>query len=361
MLAMSRAKHSQIGSGAVLVALSSVLLGGPLSAHAASNALPLEVVNGHGAVKADSFATTYNFGTTVHALQPTISHDFVFQNKTTSTVYLDRLLAGCSCSTLSLVGAGPDNTVAPGAKVTVKMDLDEKQLPESGLDKIAWLFVKGRTKPIVAMHMIGAVRPSLRYSPAIIEFGNISVEQTRTVPLTVSLDTRVYGTNPPDVAVEGGMLTAKRTGNQVDLGKKLIVRTYQVKLNPAGHLGRFDGAIYIPRPYNRGGGSVFVTGTVVGSIVSDPPAVAFRTVERGQTVTKQLILKGLTPTALAGLKIGSDTAGLTAKLATHGAKANTAVVDVSISPTTPGAMLANVLVSTKSGQTLKVLVSAWVN
>jgi len=359
MLAMSRAKHSYIGAGVVLAALSSAMLGCP-AAHAATNALPLELVNGHGAVKADSFTTTYNFGTTVHSLQPTISHEFVFQNKTAKTVYLDRLLAGCSCSTMSLIGAGPDNTVAPGAKVTVKMDLDEKQLPESGLDKIAWLFVKGRTKPIVVMHMAGAVRPSLKYSPAIKEFGNVSVEQTPSFPLTVSLDTRVYGTNPPDVAVEGGILSAKRTSNKVDLAKKLVVRTYQVKLTPAGHLGRFDGAVYIPQPYNKGGGSVFITGTVVGSIVSDPPAVAFRTVERGQTVTKQLVLKGLTPTALAGLKIGSDTQGLTAKLA-KGVKANTAVVDVSISPSTPGALLANVLVSTKSGQTLKVLVSAWVN
>ena len=354
---MSRTKSSlkigKVASVALLAVLSTSVV------DAASTVLPLSVVNGKAAPKTGSLSTTYNFGTTVHGLTPLITHDFVMQNKTAETIYLDRLLAGCSCSTLRLDGAGPGNTVAPGAKVTVHMALTEKDLPESNLDKVAWLFVKGREKPIVTMHMTGAVRPSLSYSPALIDFRDVSVDKTKTVPLTVTFDTRVYGANPPDLAVDGDIISAKRTGGQVNAAKKLVTRTYQVKLTPAGHLGRFDASVFVPQPYNHGGGSVFVTGNVTGSIVSDPGALAFRTVVRGETVTKQILLKGLTPSALTGLKVGSDTPGLSAKLVSQSTKG--AVIDVSISPVTQGALLANVLVSTKSGQSMKVLVSAWVN
>ena len=368
MIAMNRVKPSLaiietrkeasprfLGTVALFTALSTLAV----HAKAATNELPLSPVNGTGVLKASSFNTYYNFGPRIHGLDPTINHDFVLQNKTKATVYLDKLAAGCSCTTLHLDGAGADNTIAPGAKVTEHMSHDEKQLPQSGLDKIAWLYIKGRTKPVVAMHMTGSVRASLTYLPAIIQFGDVSAETTKTVPLKVRFDTRVYGSNPPDVKVDGALLTAKRTGNKVDAANKLIERTYDVKLNPAGHLGRFDGGVYVPPPYNKDGGGVFVIANIVGSIAAEPRAVAFMTVMRGQTTTKQLVLKGLTPTALAGLKVGSDSQSLTAKVVKHSGKS--AVVDVSVDPSDSGPMLANVLVSTANGQTLKVLVSAYAN
>jgi hypothetical protein len=343
----------------VAVGASSIAIGAS-PAFSASTDHPLTVVNAKESAKNGSWQTSYDFGSTVYGLSTLITHDFVLRNDTHATVYLDRVQAACNCATLVLKGVPADNAIAPGKSFTVHMSLIEDQLPESGLDKIGWLFVRGRAKPAVTMHMMGSLHPSVSYSPAMINFRSIGSDQTEVRLLKVVMDTRVYGPNTPDLKVSGTpSLTIKRQSSHYDAARKRLERTYTVTFSPHGHLGHFDGSVYIPRLYYHGGGAVFVMGDVSGSIVSLPRAVAFGSVNRGQTVSKQIVLKGLSPTALAGLTVGSDTHDLTAKLVQkQGAKA---VVQVSVSPTTPGALLSNVIVATKSGQVLKVLVSAWVN
>lgn len=338
------------------------LIAAPSMAATAAPA-PLTVVNGPMTHPKGVFNSSYGYGTTVQGMTTIIQHDFVVKNTTNAPIDIDHVDAQCNCSTLRLMGLGPGNVVAAGKTFNVRMTLITDLLPDTRSDKFGWVFIHGRKEAALTLHMVGTIRPSLSYDPAIIDFHTVPVDQTRTLTMRVTYDTRVFGKNPPDAQVGGDRcISLERSTSHLDTAHNKLVRTYQVKLDPRGHLGRFDSGVFVPvdpRKADRDGGSVLVMGTIAGSIVSSPPAVAFGTVNRGQTVTKEFVLKGLSPTALAGLSLSSDTSDLKPTLVSK--EANKAVVEVSVSPSTPGAMLSNVIVATKNGQVLKVLVSAWVN
>lgn len=360
---MSSKIRSQWRLAGVAAGVAALLMNVGPSAHAAPTAPAISIVGSHQVEKDGSAKGEYNFGTAVFGQRRTITHDFTLRNNSAQTVEIDRVEAPCRCTSTRLIGI-LDKTVEPGKTFVLRVSLDGSQLPESRLDKIAQLYVKGQSAPAVTVHIAGALTPSLVFSPSILQFESVPAGQTRVVPLTVTMDTRIYKPSTPDPKVNGDpVLSLTRVTSRIDPADNKMVRTYRVTLSSHGRLGRFAAGIYFAPPYYHNDGSVFCSGSVIGSVVSDPPAVAFGSVARGHTASRQILLKGLTPSALAGLSIGSDTHDVKAKLVSKGrdGKSPTAVVQVSVSPSTPGAMLSNVIVATKSGQILKVLVSAWVN
>jgi hypothetical protein len=140
-----------------------------------------------------------------------------------------------------------------------------------------------------------------------------------------------------------------------------------VTLSPSSRLGNIDATIDIPKPGNKDAVSVYVRGCIQGDLACQPSTVAFGSVTHGSTAMCKVCLTGVSEDVLKDLKVKCGSPDLTAKIvpATSSDEAASSkpmcVLEVTYSPKSPGALEANVTVTTHSGQTLNLPALAYVN
>lgn len=308
----------------------------------------------------------YDFGTLSLARTQPITHSFTLHNDTGAPIDIARIQAACGCTTATTDNGVPGNykPVEPGKDLTLNVAIDPGHLYAGNIDKMVWVYVPNQSVPAFTMHITGTMNPVATFAPAVLNFQTIQDGTATTQKLTVSMDAGAYGQNPPDPISTNEDLTVVRDNvPETVSATNQIVRVYDITVSKHAHIGALQGTIGMPRPNDPGhpgiGPSVFVTGTVMGDVSAAPNSVAFGAVTMGKTFTQQVVLTGISPKAVQGLKVkcGDKTLSGTIK----NIQAQSAVLQVSFVPATIGSMQSQVSIITKSGQQLDLPVWAWVN
>jgi len=342
----------------------------PLMSSAVPALHPFQAVETGGIKNDGDGSAVYSFGSySIDADKP-IVHDFTVQNATGAPVVIDHTGVACGCTTAT-IDAGtnaPCKSVPAGKEFTVHVSIDPTFLMRGDNDKQVYLYIPGQSDPALTIHITGTGVASVYAEPAELEFGSVQAGAPQSLPLKVTYDRALYhGKLPTPVCSDPGLKIVSN-GDLPQTGDDgILTRAYMVTLSPRSHLGNVDATIDIPKPGNKDAVSVYVRGCVQGDVACQPSTVAFGSVTHGSTAMCKVCLTGATQEVLRGLKVQCGSPDLTAKIvpATSSDAAASSkpmcVLEVTYSPKAPGALEANVTVTTKSGQTLDLPALAYVN
>lgn len=316
-----------------------------------------------------------NFGQVSALDTPQLTQTFTLRNTGTTPIVLERLVPTCHCTTAAVEGASPSAplpTLAPGQQIPIHVTLALAGHPPGVLIKSVLVFTKNDPAPAAVLQMVGEVRPSLSFTPALLDFGQVTAGQTRALTLTATLDRRLVTrdrlpalvTTNPDIQIAPAPNTtfnAKKPAEpSTDMEKGTLVRTYTLTLNKDAAMGTVRGSVFfvasaVPdsstapvalpnpsvgvagqaklapshtthtyQPLPPGGAaaasafasaSVLLMGQVTGPVAAQPQALAFGTVVLGQPSTRQVMLTGMSDAVLRQLKVETASPWFTADLA----------------------------------------------
>jgi hypothetical protein len=316
-----------------------------------------------------------------------VEHTFVFKNTGAEAVKIRSLRGSCGCVSTVIGDAGrstaagtPLPTLAPGEETRIRMTLDLTPLSPGPVRKGVSVYVEGSTSPVAQFGMVGTLRPSVEFSPNLIELGRLDAEDAPPVSLTVTLDPRVLkaGSLPPLVSSNGALKVTPvpgKTGSERGRDGK-VVRRYTLSVAPDAPLGLVHGTLSF-RSDEDGGArsdsnaaialrsrSATFSGQIVGPLSALPHLVSFGIATQGQASVRRIGLRALDPELLKGLKVETGAPWLSARLSEVSAEAGqppTRVLEVSLGPNAPfGVLRQQVTVVPATGRRLVVPVSVLV-
>lgn len=347
------------------------------------------------------------FGQTSALDTPRIEQVFTLKNDGKAPIALQRLQSSCGCTSAALLAAdaastakaaATDNalpTLAPGQKVSVRVVVDLTALPPGSTRKYVLVFAKGQTLPVAMLEMSGTLLPSLTLTPALLDFGRLAAGETRALNLVVSYDPRLApsGALPTLFSTNAAvrvtpLATAATTEKALPSSPGMKTQAYTVTLAHDAPLGPVLGslafqpaAVYfasdaparangpaLPAAFTQV--SAQLLGQVTGDVSAEPQAVAFGTAPLGRATSRQIVLTGVKPEALARVKVASASLWISARLlgnepalgASSGKPAAVArVLEVTVGADAPaGVLQSEIKISLANGQYMLIPITAYV-
>jgi hypothetical protein len=321
----------------------------------------------------------YDAGALDPLSSPHIEHTFVVRNDTKSPLVIDDLTSSCGCTTALMVTAGHEQPlpvrIAPGQSVGIVVNVDVEGEIVGKLEKFVWVHGRDNSDPVATLEIEASTPPLVVFSPATLDFGRLRAGEEKQLSLyaTVSptlqsrnLQLSLSGALPylkvgspvaagSAAAPDGIKGTWPRLQFMVTLLKSAPICSFaadlQAQVKGPG-LGE-DPSGLLATDY------VVATGKILGDISAMPSSLVFGTVKAGHGATRTLTIKELSPDALAGLSVTSNSPWV--KVTPGVTDLGAADYQVAISPSAPdGVLSAKISFTTKSGQTLDVAVLAYV-
>ena len=277
---------------------------------------------------------SHDFGAVARAAK--VEHVFVLKNNTKQTVHIASVRSSCGC-TQPRVGK---DTAAPGEEATVIAAFNTRGFTGK---RGAWLTVT-IDRPYyteVQLRIDGYIRTDVVVDPGQVSLGSVSVgdsvEKTVKVNYAGRNDWKIekVKTNSPYLEAEA-VETARGNGRA---SYNLNVRLK--KDAPVGYVN--DELLLVTNDRRSTQVPVKVEGFVVASLTISPSPFMLGTVQPGQTVKRQLIIKGTKPFKI--LEIAAEDSGFTFEPSTEAKSVH--VVPVTFEAAAPGqALSGRILVRT---------------
>lgn len=321
----------------------------------------------------------YDFGEVSLLDTTSIEHRFTFKNTGATPLKIERLAATCGCTStiVGSSGTGAYPTLAPGEETTINVTVNLLPLRPGAQHKSVSVYAEGNAQPVARYEIQGTLLPTVAFSPQILDFGPVGAGETRSIPLTATINARLAaeGALPPLVASHPAIRIRPSPETKTSAGSKTVTRVYTVSLAPDAPLGPLTGSItFAPAGSSGAAGlpsrladalgtsSVFVVGQVSGAVSAQPQAVAFGAVASGQGATRQVVLTGANPTALKNRKVTSDSPWLTVGPGKRDDQAPLSeTIEVALRPNAPtGVLQTRLVITLENGQRLLLPVSAYV-
>lgn len=343
---------------------------------------------------------TYDFGTISQGRTEPLVHDFMLRNTGKSAVTIDRVQPQCGCTT-AVLQAGNGNTIAAGQTVKIHIAVDPGHLIPGSARKNVLVFLQGQPQPAATLVMAGNMQALASFSPALINFGDVRVRESRAAVLTVTYDRSLLkgGKLPepklardlPGIKLEpangpddtGGIATPTPVPAPPDvdltpapMGPDTVKKYYRVVVTPDARIGNTFVTVSLAGTNRTESFSAFtsVMVNIAGDIQASPNSLAFGTVGQGTAQTVRFAILGKLGANTRDLKVTTDNAHVTARYipSTGGTVAAAApivpasppqlgTVEVSLKPDAPaGSLQAKVVVTAADGQALEVPVWAYI-
>ena len=289
---------------------------------------------------------------------------FTLRNTGSTPVVIQRLTTSCGC-TSALVdrahGLLPQ-TLAPGAQVAVAVSVDLSH-HRGMVSKTASVYTDAGTSPALVLEVRGLVRSLLSLSPTALDFGQVAVGTTRTLPLTLTVASQSsVKAAPALISLNPALQVAPDPAAKTKPG----VFAYRVTLSGRTARGQFTGAVMLAPTggfaADAASATIRVSGTIVGGVAATPSTVVFGSVIAGKDAVRQVSLSTAAPAGLDSLTLSCPSPWVSARLHIPGPKdaadADTAI-DIRVSEhAPPGPLSAQVTVVTGTGERLLLPVSA---
>lgn len=260
----------------------------------------------------------------VSALEPTtVTHAFLVRNDNPTAITIERLQPSCGCTSALLEKADDLPFIMnPGQQTQVRVSVDLSHLAPGAVRKDVWLFVHGQSAPAATLEVVGTLQPAAIFSPAVLDFGHVPAGKEHPILLTVALDPRLVAAKTPlrlacstgDIQIapipQAASSVLSNSSSKLETPPGFIKQTYRVSLSPRARLGVLSETLSLLTANVDAQGQqralaspVPIIGEVEGSISASPGAVVFGTVSAGRAASAQVTLSGITPDALANLKM----------------------------------------------------------
>jgi hypothetical protein len=322
---------------------------------------PLTSVNGDVKPSVGNVAF-YDFGNLSAAVKRPIRHDFLLRNTSNQSINIDRVEGGCGCTTakLDLSTLGPDGVVKPGQIFKVHVEVDTRQLYVGKINKLVFVYLKGSSKAAFAFHIIGTITPLATFEPSLIDLGKVRPGSQWNQPLTVDVDTRVYGPHPPNPFSLNNSVVLSRDAQPAGIHNGYLRRTYRVEVSRSAHIGPIDTVVAMPLADKSGkpGPSVIVSGSISGDLTAFPTLIALGEVKAGTTASQEIQVSTSTPGALRDLKLKPASTSIDAVIEKQRGKS--AFIRVRLQTRKAGAFTSKVTVISQNGDQIDVPVYAWI-
>ena len=337
-----------------------ILLGTGPGARAAG----LTVVLRNG-VRADGpVAAHYDAGQVDPLTTSHMEGHFTLRNAGAAPLVLQRLTTSCGC-TSALVDRAKGRlpqTLAPGAQVEVAVTVDLSH-HRGMVSKTASVYTDAGPAPALVLEVRGQVRSRLSLAPATLDFGQVSVGTTRTLPLTLTVSPQSnVKVAPALISLNPALQVAPDPAAKTEPG----VFAYAVTLSGRAARGQFTGAVMLAPTggfaADAEAATVRVTGRIVGGVAATPTAIVFGSVIAGKEAVRQVFLSTAAPAGLDSLTLACPSPWVSARLhipdPKEKADADTAI-DIRVSDhAPPGNLNAQVTIVTGKGERLVLPVSA---
>lgn len=341
---------------------------------------------------------TYEFGLTDALDTPRVEQTFTLRNDSKAPLTLERMEPSCHCTTAVVQppkGSTPSPaetalpTLGPGQQVSVHVAVNLAGDAPGRLTKSVAVYVKGDAWPAALLQVSGNLRPSLTFSPALLDFGPVKTTGERSLTLKAILDPRLVpgGVPPPLVSSNHAIHIISTPAIMSDPARpgspKTLTATYTLTLRQAP-MGPVTGTISFV-PEERPGlpvakpalpfplisaaltsATALLSGQVTGDLTPSPQSLAFGPIPIGRETTRQVLLSAQTPDAAQKLRVESASRWLIGRLLDAGSapmtgQAVTRVLQVTLSPQAPpGVLQSQLKIILSNGQRLIVPVSAYV-
>lgn len=229
---------------------------------------------------------THDFGAVARAAK--VEHVFVLRNNSKQTIHISGVRSSCGC-TQPRVGK---NTAAPGEEATVVAAFNTRGFTGK---RGAWVTVT-IDKPQYAevrLRVDGYIRTDVVVDPGQVSFGSVpvgkSLEKTVKINYAGRNDWKIEDvkTNSPYLAAKA--VEASRNGSRATYDLVVTLKDNA----PAGYV---NGELMLVTNDRRATQvPVKVEGLVLANLTISPSPVMLGTLQPGQTVKRQLIIKGSKP------------------------------------------------------------------
>jgi hypothetical protein len=138
---------------------------------------------------------------------PTIKRRFVLRNDGTAPVVISNLDPSCRCTTAVLRtpdGSGDASlpqalpfSLAPGSRVAVDITIAVLHRSSGGFTNGIFVYTAGASRYAAFLQVTGDVRPVMRLSTYVLDFGTVPAGSRRTLTLTGTFDRRLTTSGRP--------------------------------------------------------------------------------------------------------------------------------------------------------------------
>lgn len=278
----------------------------------------------------------FDIGTVSVLDVPLAKHDFLYTNTGTAPAVIERLEPSCHCtsgfvsSTQQPSAVDLPYTVDPSKSVTIRELVDMTEVPQGPFTRTLSVYLQGQDTPVAVYSMDGVVEPDLLLNPQVLDFGQVTAGQSKSLVLKATIDSTLAPAALPKLVSNnaaititaqhpvdpGGIgFTAKRTGHAV-------FQTYLVTVPANMPLGTINGDLsFVPEPgappiaaQEFQATDAVVTGQVIGNVTANPPALGFGTLSTKTASTAVVTLIGKSANDVHGMRATTDSPTLTATI-----------------------------------------------
>ena len=236
---------------------------------------------------------THDFGTVARGSQAVF--EFEVQNIYKEPIHIAGVRTSCGCTTPSIKNESL-NTWEKGAIVT-------KFNTASFLGKRGATITVTIDKPYraeVQLNVTGYIRSDVVFSPGVVEFGEVEGGEVREKKVQVEYagrtDWQITDVRSANEDLEVELNPTRRANGRV--GYELTVR-----LKEGAPAGFFNDQLYLITNDRRSNIPLAVSGKVTPSITVSPASLFLGVLPAGQTVTKQLIVRGKKPFRITNIPL----------------------------------------------------------
>ena len=301
----------------------------------------------------------WDFGTACLLDAREIQHTFTLKNQTSRPITLTQIKVGCPC----LVATGKTKlpvTIPPKGTYEVTVRVLLYTMPAVGVEKNILLYAG--EKIVGRLPVSGSLVPLVTFSPSPLSLGDIAIGQNSTSEIRLTLNPRLSKiTLPPLISSS----PAIRITPQEDLP------TYKITLSPGTMLGPLSGIIgFDISPTDKSvladvwrGASMTFYGTITGDISATPTSVhfglipAFSTNNTSTEIVREVTITENVPGALNGVKIISESPHVKTKWENATKQLRLTLTP----PHTKGSFQTRVILETKSGQKLPIVIVTYIS
>ncbi|BDI29327.1 hypothetical protein CCAX7_13780 [Capsulimonas corticalis] len=321
----------------------------------------------------------------------TIRAEFTLRNDGKTPLSLDRLQAGCHCTSAVVeqvngVRVDFDKIPAldPGRQATVQVILDLSGQPAGDLLKIVSVYLKGNPRPAAQLQIRASLTPIVSFAPARLDFGHLPYGEAKTETVTVSVDRRLMAgedfpalvSTNPSVQITPAVLLVPHSPSAFG-ASRLVTRVFQVAVAKDSALGPISGSLLLSAPKKASptqqtalaSVNASLLGQVSGDLSASPAVLAFGAVNYGRDVSRQVVLSAKSDEVWGGLKLGSASSSVNVQLAESTAtfvdgqlQAHNHILNVTLLGTrAPGPLQTEIKLTLANGERLIIPVTAYIS
>ncbi|MDO5554925.1 MAG: DUF1573 domain-containing protein [Planctomycetia bacterium] len=240
---------------------------------------------------------THDFGSV--ALHAKVEHRFLFKNIYREDVVVQSAASNCGCTKVSVT----KTLLHPGetAEIVARVDTSGKEHTKRRKATITVRFSKPSLAE-VQLQITTYIRPDIGFEPGMVEFGTVAKGKTLSKKVYLQYEGQ---SNWGLTAIRKSSSAIKAEAKEVTRQNGRIVYEITVSLNenaPSGYLN--DLLRFTTNEVNANQTSVFlpIHGLVMEPLIAKPSFFQLGIVHPGETVTKNLVVRGSKPFRISSIK-----------------------------------------------------------